>query len=260
MSATAVGGLEAGVLTTTGYRLRLARCAEDVAAAQRLRYEVFNLELKEGLAASEAEERDADEFDAVCDHLLVEVQTGLDAGRVVGTYRLQTGAMAARSGLGYYSAREFDFAPLEPARTELIELGRACVAAEHRNQSVLSLLWRGVGRYATTHGARYLTGCSSLPTREAEEGRAAWIYLRARYQVEPRWRTAPLVALSCGDECVTDVVRAGAVKIPRLMGGYLALGAKLCGAPALDREFGTIDFLTWLDLAIPSPGLRKFLG
>ena len=53
----------------------------------------------------------------------------------------------------------------------------------------------------------------------------------------------------------------GQVRIPRLMGAYLALGAKLCGAPALDREFGTVDFLTWLDLqAVPERVLRKYLA
>jgi putative hemolysin len=28
----------------------------------------------------------------------------------------------------------------------------------------------------------------------------------------------------------------------------LAVGAKICGPPAIDREFRTIDFLTLLDL------------
>jgi putative hemolysin len=217
------------------------------------------LELGEGLAASAATGRDADEFDQVCDHLLVEAREGADAGRVVGTYRLQTGRRAAESGLGYYSAREFDFDPFESARSELVELGRACVAEAHRNQTVLALLWRGVGRYATEHGARYLTGCSSLTSRRAEEGRAAWAVLRARHEVETRWRTKPLPAWSCGEDAGPDEAWAQAVKIPRLIGAYLALGAKLCGPPAWDREFGTMDFLTWLDIETPSAGLRKFL-
>jgi putative hemolysin len=36
--------------------------------------------------------------------------------------------------------------------------------------------------------------------------------------------------------------------IPRLLSAYLALGARICGSPAIDREFGTLDFLTLLDL------------
>lgn len=245
---------------TGAYRLRLALSDDDLRAAQRLRYTVFNLELSEGLAASVATGLDADEFDAACEHLLVETLVGAE---VVGTYRLQTGRRAAESGLGYYSAREFEFGPLETARGELVELGRACVAAEHRNQTVLALLWRGISRYATACGARYLVGCSSLTSRSAEEGRAAWAVLRERHWVEPRWRTVPCAGWSCesGVQSSVGSPAVQAVKIPRLMGAYLALGAKVCGAPALDREFGTIDFLTWLDLgALPARVLRKYLG
>ncbi len=91
------------------YRIRLASTPADLRAAQRLRFEVFNLELDEGLAASYDTGLDADAFDAACDHLIVE---DTDRGEVVGTYRLQTGVRAARE-IGYYCAREFDLAPFE---------------------------------------------------------------------------------------------------------------------------------------------------
>src|SRR5260221_11668229 len=106
--------------TSAHYQMRMAQNADDVQRAQRLRFEVFNLELGEGLAASHALERDVDAFDDVCDHLIVEE---VATGEVVGTYRLQTGAVAA-ANIGYYSAREFDFAVDEPLRSETIELGR----------------------------------------------------------------------------------------------------------------------------------------
>src|SRR5947207_3426650 len=117
--------------------MRLAQSAEDVRRAQRLRFEVFNLELNEGLVESHFEGLDADPFDAVCDHLIVEDLTSDD---VVGTYRLQTGTHAA-ANIGYYSEREFDFAPYENVRGAMIELGRACVHKEHRNFNLLHLLW-----------------------------------------------------------------------------------------------------------------------
>src|SRR5438445_595277 len=93
------------VASPANYATRLARDLDEVRAAQILRFEVFNLELNEGLAESFATGRDEDPFDAVCDHLVVE---HLPTGQIVGTYRLQIGASAAAS-LGYYSAREFDF-------------------------------------------------------------------------------------------------------------------------------------------------------
>ena len=58
--------------SATTYAARLARGASEVRAAQALRFAVFNLELNEGLAESLATGLDADPFDDVCDHLLVE--------------------------------------------------------------------------------------------------------------------------------------------------------------------------------------------
>lgn len=235
------------------YRLRLATTSDEVRAAQRLRYTVFNLELNEGLSSSVATGLDADEFDPVCDHLLVEERV---TGVVVGTYRLQTGRMAA-AGEGYYSAREFDFTPFESARGRLIELGRACVAADHRNQTVLGLLWKGIARYAQAEEARWLIGCSSLMSHDEAEGVAAYRQLAARYLAPEAWRTQPLPALRC---------RAGegawpTVRIPRLMTSYLLQGARICGEPAIDREFGTIDFLTLFDLEDASGRfLRRYAG
>src|SRR5262245_34202050 len=98
--------------SNTTYTVRTARTPEDVRAAQELRFAVFNLELNEGLEESFVTGLDADPFDEVCDHLLVE---HAPTGEVVGTYRLQTGINAAKN-LGYYSAQEFDFAPFEAMR------------------------------------------------------------------------------------------------------------------------------------------------
>ena len=115
-----VAGAKLLVSAESQYAVRLAGGSADIHAAQALRFEVFNLELGEGLVHSFVTGRDADPFDGVCDHLLVEHQPG---GEVVGTYRLQTGRMAA-ANLGYYSAQEFDFAPFESVRGEL-KIGRA---------------------------------------------------------------------------------------------------------------------------------------
>lgn len=231
------------------YRLRLADSQADLTAAQRLRFEVFNLELGEGLSQSFSTGLDADAFDAQCDHLLVE---DVELGEVVGTYRLQTGARAA-SGLGYYSAREFDFGPFEAMRVQMLELGRACIHRRHRKLAVLNLLWKGIAAYAQQHRVRYLLGCSSLTSQDEQEGAAAYRRLAAQHLAPPAWRTVPLPEMACR----TDLDAAPPEPaIPRLLSAYLSLGAAICGPPALDREFGTIDFLTWLDAR--SPALAAF--
>jgi putative hemolysin len=234
--------------TALAYRTRLARRRADLQAAQALRFEVFNLELNEGLAQSYDSGLDADPFDEVCEHLIVE---DANDGTLVGTYRLQTGRRA-REALGYYSEREFDFAPFESARSQILELGRACIHRQHRNFAVLNLLWKGIAAYAREQGVRYLIGCSSLTSQDPAEGAAA--YARMAPNLAPvAWRTRPLPAFACSLPHDAQA-EPGAARIPRLLAAYLALGAGICGAPAIDREFRTIDFLTWLD--IESPTLR----
>ena len=222
------------------YRLRLARDQADIRAAQTLRFLVFNVEMNEGLEASYATCRDADPFDEVCDHLVVEDRA---TGDIVGTYRVQAGTMAA-ANRAFYSAGEFDLTPFAPMNAQIVELGRACVHSQHRNIAVLALLWRGIASYAQERGGRYLLGCSSLPTVDPAVGATAYSQLMRTHLASEIWRTVPVPAYLCP----LDQMAAEPVRIPRLLSGYFSLGAKICGPPALDREFRTVDFLTVMDL------------
>ncbi len=238
--------------TSNAYRLRMAESTADVRAAQTLRFLVFNLEMNEGLEASYATLRDEDPFDAICDHLLVEEEA---TGDIVGTYRLQTGTRAA-ANLGFYSSQEFDLFALEPLRPQLVELGRACVHIRHRNLAVLALLWKGIAAYARQRGGRYLIGCSSLSSTEAKVGASAYSHLMRRHLVDEPFQIRPQV----GWECPLDQLAEETPKIPRLLTAYLSFGAKICGQPAIDREFRTIDFFTLLDLqTLPEETVNRFL-
>ena len=64
--------VEAALMRKAGYAVRLATTHADLIAVQSLRFQVFNLELRQGLATSYAEGLDADRYDKVCDHLLVQ--------------------------------------------------------------------------------------------------------------------------------------------------------------------------------------------
>jgi putative hemolysin len=241
------------VASPTHYATRLARNSEEIRAAQALRFEVFNLELKEGLAQSYATGRDEDPFDAYCDHLVVE---HLPSGNIVGTYRLQTGANA-ENYLGYYSAQEFDFQVFERLRSGIVELGRACVHRQHRNLVALGLLWKGIADYAQQHGARYLLGCSSLTSQDPTVGASAYADLCRRHLAPLEYRTRALTAF----ECPLEQLASEAPKIPKLLRAYLTVGAKICGPPALDPQFKTIDFLTLLDLnTLPAAVRTRFMG
>ncbi|MGA9670215.1 MAG: GNAT family N-acyltransferase [Terracidiphilus sp.] len=257
------------------YRVRLAHTAEDREAACRLRFKVFNIELGEGLESSYRTGLDTDKFDLVCEHLLVEDKLEDNpAKRIVGTYRMQSGDTAARH-LGYYSEQEFEFAPFEPLRAGILELGRASIDREHRTPEVLTLLWRGIAQYATDMGLRYLIGCSSINSQNPADG---WqMYSQLKHYVVPReFETVPTAAYACStaptdaatqpsaNDGVPEPAAAEAatqVKVPKLLKTYLAIGCRIGGPPAWDREFGTIDFLTFLDLKLVSSSARnRFLA
>jgi len=257
------------------YRLRIAESAEDRDAACRLRFKVFNIELGEGLESSYQTGLDTDQFDRVCEHLLVEDKTQDNpARRIVGTYRMQSGATAARN-LGYYSEQEFSFAPYEPLRPGILELGRASIDREHRTPEVLTLLWRGIAQYATDMGLRYLVGCSSINSQDPAEGWQMYSQLE-HYRVSPEFETEPTAADACPTEQEgahaqpspslmesneTDAAAPAPAKVPKLLRTYLTIGARIAAPPAWDRAFGTIDFLTLLDLKYVSASARhRFLA
>jgi putative hemolysin len=264
------------------YRLRLAETPEDREAACRLRFRVFNIELGEGLESSYETGLDMDRFDAICEHLLVEDKT---SRRVVGTYRMQSGTTAARN-LGYYSEQEFNLKPYEPLRPGILELGRASIDRNHRTPEVLMLLW--IAQYATDMGLRTLIGCSSLNSNDPAEGWQMYRQLE-KFRVPAEFETKPTAAYACppgsydldqqsvdaqpspcwtdpsadrsGPEDSAPAPASNAVKVPKLLKTYLAIGARIAAPPAWDREFRTIDFLTLLDLNLLSSAARhRFLA
>lgn len=147
---------------------------------------------------------------------------------------------------GYYSASLFtvDRLPLS-VLDHAVEIGRACVAKEHRNGRVLHLLWRGLARYLERAGAHVLFGCCSLTSQDEAEGRATHEYLRSAGALHSVLRVHP----RAGRECIAAAATIPTVRrVPALFQAYLDLGAKVLGPPAIDREFRTIDWLVLLDI------------
>lgn len=246
-----VGGrhLPDRVLDGERYRVRFARDTEDLDRILRLRFEVFNLELGEGLAESFDTGRDRDEFDAVCHHLMVIDRA---SGELAGTYRMQTAEMA-EAHRGFYTDAEFrlDDLPSEVVESS-IELGRACVAASHRNTQTLFQLWRGLALYVATNRKRFLFGCSSLTSQDPLEALATTRLLEEHGHMHPTLRIEPRPDFVCYDDSLQpDPGRT--VKLPTLFRIYLRHGAKVCGPPAIDRRFKTIDYLVIFDVDAMDP-------
>ena len=232
-------------VTAGRYTVRFARSVEDLDQIQRLRFEVFNLELGEGLDRAFQTGRDHDDLDPHFHHLLIACG---GTGEVVGTYRVQTLEMAERH-LGFYSAAEFDLRQLpREFLAQAVEVGRACVAKGHRNGRVLNLLWRGLALYMLQNRKRHLFGCCSLTSQAPALGQATLRFLEREGYMHPTLQAPPLPGMQCEPADPADVQAAG-VHIPPLFQSYLNLGAKALGAPVIDRQFKTIDFLVTLDVA-----------
>ncbi|MFP4381667.1 MAG: GNAT family N-acetyltransferase [Candidatus Sumerlaeia bacterium] len=228
-----------------------------VQAAMRLRYRVFNIELNEGLAASTESGLDQDAFDAQMSHVLV-----LDAEtrEVVGTYRIQPVTVALK-GIGLYSAQEYDLSPLKAYYKQALELGRACTSREHRKAAALLALWQGLHVYASLFRLRWLFGCCSLTSTDPDDGWRAMKTLRDKNYLHPELMLKTLPDYSCGDSSREYCADIGpAIPLPRLFNTYMRLGGKVVSEPAIDREFGTVDFLVLLDGAkvqMSSLGLKQ---
>jgi putative hemolysin len=234
--------------------VRLAATAEEVDAAQSLRYRVFYEELgAKPSAEARVSRRDRDRFDKYCDHLLV-IDHGRGSGSeaIVATYRLLRRSVAERQG-GFYTATEFDITPLLAIQGELLELGRSCVEAAYRTRPTMQLLWRGIGEYCFRHDIKLMFGCASLPGTDTRELAPALTYLH-HYHLAPlalRARALPerYVAMDLlnlaevdTEAAVAQIAKRATVSaLPPLIKGYLRLGALIGEGAVIDHEFGTTD-------------------
>lgn len=227
--------------------IKITKDQSEIREAQRLRFQVFNLEMNKGLKASYESGLDVDDFDPFCDHLIVR---DLPSQEVVGTYRLLLGSQANKH-IGFYSEGEFDLEKIKKLDGELLEVGRSCARRDFRDRALIPLMWESIAQYVSTHRVRYLFGCGSLYTTDAQEVSENFSLLKRKYYADESLRVAPVPA--CRFDGIDDNPsiadeHALFVKLPSLIKGYLRLGAVVCGPPALDHEFGTADFLLLLDM------------
>lgn len=244
-------------LEDKSYIIKLAENDKEVDAALRLRFEVFNLEMNEGLESSYTTMRDEDKYDKQFDHLLIIDKA---SKKIIGTYRMQT-YEKAKNGLGFYSESEFKLEMLpKQIITNSVELGRACIDKNFRNTRVLFLLWRGIANYIHLSNKRYLFGCVSLTSQDTLEGLSLLKQLKDNNQVDTSFKMTAQPGYELTEIENLDKV-AVPVDMPPLLGMYLRYGAKIIGDPAIDRDFKTIDYLILLDVGLfDEDTFKLFLG
>lgn len=245
-------GIPPGTILSGGYEMRFAWTRTDLHAVQALRYRVFREETAAASEGSSTEpaalQRDEDERDPWFHHLMI---VDRQSGAVVGTYRLQTAIMAA-TRFGFYSAAQFELGAIPGSiLSDAVEAGRASVESAHRCGNVLRLLWRGIARYVQWNSKRYLFGCCSVPGLDPQSAIDSWRALHARKLMHDRILVRPRVEgrVLPDDGRTRPLISTEALtyRLPPLFEGYIALGARVCGAPSFDRAFNTTDYLVLLD-------------
>ena len=225
--------------------VRLAETRAEIDAAQALRYRVFYDEM--GAQPNDAMarlRRDFDDFDGVCDHLLVLDHTlGKGHEAVVGTYRLIRREAAQRQG-SFYSAAEYDIGAMLAYPGEILELGRSCVDARYRTRPTMQLLWRGIAAYVFHYDIELMFGCASLPGTDPVALALPLSYLYHHHLAPPELRTRALderhVAMQRLAFGEVDPAR-GLAELPPLIKGYLRLGGFVGDGAVIDEQFNTTD-------------------
>lgn len=272
-AAAAEPGLLSGTIGRIGnLELRLANRARDVKRAQRLRYRVFFEEMSAiPSPGARLTRRDKDTFDAICDHLVVLDHTprlgrfgNAKKPRVVGTYRLLRDEAAEPAG-GFYSAGEFDIAPLLAAHRgmNMLELGRSCVLKPYRDKRTVELLWQGIWAYILAHDADIMFGCASLEGTDPDALKLPLSYLHHFHSAPGDWavralpgRRVPMDLMAKSDIDPKAALRS----LPPLIKGYLRLGAMVGDGAVVDRQFGTTDVLIVLPRTAISPRHIDYYG
>lgn len=233
------------------FDIKITTEPSEVQEAQRLRFQVFNLEMNKGLKTSYATGLDVDDFDPYCDHLIVRESTSQE---VVGTYRLLLGSRARRH-IGFYSESEFHLESIKKLDGELLELGRTCVRKDFRDRALIPLMWGAIAEYIKSREVRYLFGCGSLYTTDVKEVSEIFSLLKRKYYAPDSYRVSPVKECrfdGLQEEIKVEDEQSLFLKLPSLIKGYLRIGALVCGPPALDKEFGTADFFLLLDFSTMS--------
>jgi putative hemolysin len=246
----------AGEAADGGISVSWARHLDEVRAAQRLRYEVFAGEMGARLSTPLAG-HDIDLFDDFCEHLLVRDAA---TGRVIGTYRVLTPAQARRVG-STYSDTEFDLTRLRDLRERMVELGRSCVHAAHRQGGVILALWGALASFMNRNRLDIMIGCASIPMWHngvvgGDAAASIWRQLSATHLAPIQHQVLPRLPLPV--HRLDDTLD---IEAPALIKGYLRLGAKVLGPPAWDPDFNTADLPMLMSIEyLPARYRKHFLG
>ncbi len=245
--------------TEPHFRARLAKTAEELRAAQNLRYEVFVEELGgDGLMVDHQARLEQDRFDPFFDHLILSDERR--DGKIIGVYRLLREDQAQRAGQ-FYSEDEYDLTPLKRSGRKLLELGRSCVAADYRGGTAMFHLWQALARYVQQHEIDIMFGVASFHGTDAKAVAQPLSLLHYRHLAPPELR----VRACAGQYQRLDLIaedrldRVEAMRqMPPLIKAYLRLGGYVGDGAFIDHKFNTLDICLIMDTSAMNNKLKSF--
>ena len=237
------------------YRARIAETAADLAAAQSLRYRAF----RTSRTGDMPESRDADAFDPVCTHVLVE---DIRTTALVACFRLLPltgGCEISRS----YSAQFYDLAALSAYPGPMVEMGRFCIHPDARDPDILRVAWGAMTAYVDREGVEMLFGCSSFQGTEAETYLDAFAMLKEAHLAPKRWlprvKAPNVFRFAQKLRRKKPDVRQAMLAMPPLLRTYLMMGGWVSDHAVVDRDLNTLHVFTGLEISAIPPARARLL-
>ncbi|AZZ36362.1 GNAT family N-acetyltransferase [Bdellovibrio sp. qaytius] len=241
------------------YLLKTLENAEELKAAFRLRYKVFQVEMI-GLEDNDFEDHDAYDFDA--DHLGI---FDAKSGFLIATCRLNHSDFCK----SFYSEQEFTIQPMLENNLRKLELGRVCVHNDYRKGIIIILLWRAIAKYIEISKSDILFGCGSVSTEDPEKAYLLYRYLLENNKIRPQAGVEPTekykspdferLHLSSDLSVSASEAKEAEALLPPLCRSYFDIGCFVPTKPAFDADFKCIDFLTVLNIPELDPQIKKKL-
>lgn len=233
------------------YRARTAGSQDDIAACRRLRTLCFR--------GPDAAVQDADAFDAICTHVMVEE---LRTGDLVCCFRLlplSAGCEISRS----YSAQFYDLEKLAAYPGRMVEMGRFCIHPEHRDADILRVAWGAMTAYVDREGVGMLFGCSSFHGTAAEDHLEAFAMLKEAHLAPRRWlprvKAPDVFRFARRLREKKPDVRLALSRMPPLLRTYLMMGGWVSDHAVVDRDLGTLHVFTGLEISAVPPARARLL-
>lgn len=239
------------------YNARFAETEADIRRCQQLRYLAFIA--GRGLGSGQvgyaggAEGLDADGFDAICSHLMVEE---VKSGQLVCCFRmlpLDDGSQIGRS----YSAQYYELSRLSAFPGKMVEMGRFCIHPEWRDPNILRIAWAAMSAHVEREGVELLFGCSSFHGVDAEEYRDAFALLREKHLAPRRWLPLPksprIFRFARALRFFKPDLRLAMRRMPPLLRTYLVMGGWVSDHAVIDKDLNTLHVFTGVEVSrVPS--------